>query len=108
MLSCPSNPPQRYPAARWAVMTWRVDTHFLLYAFVALALSVIWDQASRLMGGSREALLRGRPLAGAACAQHPSNAARRLPFVLCSQVPHSGFGMAARFMDAVAVAHAIR
>jgi hypothetical protein len=37
-------PLQWYPAARAVVLSWRVDMHFLLYAFVALCLSVIWDQ----------------------------------------------------------------
>ncbi|KAI3427203.1 hypothetical protein D9Q98_007139 [Chlorella vulgaris] len=35
---------QRYPLARQLVLGWRVDMHFLIYAFVALCLSVMWDQ----------------------------------------------------------------
>lgn len=35
---------QRYPIARAFVKGWKVDMHFLLYAFVALCLSVAWDQ----------------------------------------------------------------
>lgn len=38
-------PLQRYPPLRALVLGWRVDMHFLLYAFVALCLSVAWDQA---------------------------------------------------------------
>lgn len=48
-------------------MGWRVDMHWLLYAFVTLCLSVMWDQ-----------------------------------------MPFSGFGVGARFMDAIAWAHALR
>ncbi|KAL4447866.1 hypothetical protein ABPG75_005085 [Micractinium tetrahymenae] len=35
---------QRYLLLRGLVLGWRVDMHFLLYAFVALCLSVAWDQ----------------------------------------------------------------
>jgi hypothetical protein len=38
------HPLQRYPLARQLVLGWRVDMHFLIYAFVALCLSVMWDQ----------------------------------------------------------------
>jgi len=48
-------------------MGWRVDMHWLLYSFISLCLSVMWDQ-----------------------------------------VPYSGFGMAARFMDTIAWAHGLR
>lgn len=40
--------PQRCPwVRRLLVEGWRVDMHALLHAFLALALSVLWDQASR-------------------------------------------------------------
>jgi DNA mismatch repair protein MutS2 len=59
---------RRHPALRAALLDgWRVDMHWLLYCFLALCLSVLWDQ-----------------------------------------VPYSGFGMGARFMDTVAWAHALR
>ena len=48
-------------------MGWRVDMHWLLYSFVSLCLSVMWDQ-----------------------------------------VPYSGFGMGARFMDVIAWTHILR
>ena len=35
---------ERAPALRAAVMGWRVDMHWLLYCFLALCLSVLWDQ----------------------------------------------------------------
>ena len=34
----------RAPALRWALLGWRVDMHWLLYSFLALCLSVMWDQ----------------------------------------------------------------
>ncbi|PRW44370.1 hypothetical protein C2E21_6505 [Chlorella sorokiniana] len=35
---------QRYPAARRTLIDgWGVDTHFMLHAFVAMAVSVLWD-----------------------------------------------------------------
>ena len=40
----PPLPLQRSPLTRSLVLGWRVDMHFLLYAFVALCLSVAWDQ----------------------------------------------------------------
>lgn len=58
---------KKIPLIQSIVMGWRVDMHWLLYSFVSLCLSVIWDQ-----------------------------------------VPFSGFGMAARFMDAIAWTHALR
>jgi hypothetical protein len=48
-------------------MGWRVDMHWLLYSFVALCLSVVWDA-----------------------------------------VPYSGFGMGARFINAITWTHALR
>lgn len=58
---------ERVPLARTLILGWRVDMHWLLYSFVAMCLSVMWDQ-----------------------------------------VPYSGFGMAARFMDTIAWTHALR
>jgi hypothetical protein len=58
---------QKYPILKSIILGWRADMHFLLYAFVGLCLSVIWDQ-----------------------------------------VPYSGFGMGARFMDVITWTHWLR
>ena len=58
---------QKYPLIKTLILGWQADMHILLYAFVGLCLSVIWDQ-----------------------------------------VPYSGFGMGARFMDVITWTHWLR
>ena len=104
----------RSSGTRWA-LSWRVDMHFPLYAFVALCLSVIWDQVGAELAGAELAGAGPMPggwLAGAGlpckCAPLPTDGAGSPACCSACQVPYSGFGMGARFVDTIAWTHLIR